>query len=74
MITVEFDCDFRKVAELCQLHIGPRKYYLHNKIGGDDWEVIPHHQFFGNGNNREFCTQVKIKDPKMATFLKLKLR
>jgi len=72
MITVEFDCDFRKVAELCQRHIGPRKYYLHNKIGGDDWEVIPHFQFFGS--SREFCTQAKIKDPKMATFLKLKLR
>jgi len=71
MITVEFDCDFRKVAELCQRHIGPRKFYLHNRIGGDDWEVTPNYQFFGNG--RGVCTQAKIKDPKMATFLKLKL-
>ena len=72
MITVEFDCDFRKVAELCQRHIGPRKYSLHNRIGGDDWEVIENYRLFNSG--RGGCTQVKIKDPKMATFLKLKLK
>jgi hypothetical protein len=65
MIKVEFDYDFRLVAKQCEHYIGPRRFYLHNRIGGDDWEVSP---YYGNR------TKAKIRDPKMATFLKLKLR
>jgi hypothetical protein len=27
----------------CLKHIGPRLYYLHNKIGGEGWRIMRRH-------------------------------
>lgn len=34
--------DYRAAEAYCLKHIGPRMFYLHNKIGGQGW-VINHH-------------------------------
>lgn len=43
--------------------ISPRKYWLHNRVGGQDWTVT-----FGKN------ISVEIQDPKMATWALLKLK
>ena len=43
--------------------ISPRRYWLHNRAGGDGWEVS-----FG------FTVTIKIEDDLMATYAMLKLK
>lgn len=43
---------------------GPRRYWLHNRVGGAKWEV----QVVGGE------TIVEVKDAKMLSFLLLKLK
>ena len=64
MVEVEFDRWFTQIAELCVEYVGPQKFYLHNRIGGDGWDVRP---FGGN-------TLARFDDPKMATFIRLKIQ
>ncbi len=66
MVEVEFDRGFQRVAKECEKHIGPCKFYLHNRIGGAGWDVRPSP---GNGGK----TIARFDDPQMATFLQLKL-
>lgn len=53
-----------KILGFLEREVGPRSYWLHNRIGGTGWLVdINHGQI-----------QVTIDDDKMATFLILKLK
>lgn len=37
----EFKVSKTSTAEAwCLKHIGPRRYYLHNKIGGEGWRIM----------------------------------
>lgn len=52
-----------KLITLCEQYVGPRSYYLHNRVGGNGWEVKR-----GIGK-----IHVKIDNEALATFIKLKL-
>jgi hypothetical protein len=66
MIEVEFTQSTQRVAEECEKYIGPRKFYLHNRIGGEGWDIRPASRY-------RLATVARFDDPKMATFIKLKL-
>lgn len=51
------------IIALCEQYVGPREYYLHNRVGGSGWEVKR-----GVGK-----IHVKIQNEALATFIKLKL-
>lgn len=65
MVEVEFDARFTEVADICARLVGPQKFYLHNRIGGNGWDVRP--AYMGR-------TLARFDDPKMATFIKLKIQ
>ena len=54
------------MADQLEKHVGPRKFVLHNRIGGEGWDVRPARGGYANAI-------VRFDDPKMATFMKLKL-
>ena len=66
MIEVEFDCGYRWLADQLSTLIGPRKFVLHNLIGGEGWDVRPAHSGY-------IGAIARFDDPKMATFIKLKI-
>ena len=66
MVEVEINCGYEWAAKQCEKHVGPRKFVLHNRIGGEGWEVSP---YYGNTNIQR--TKAKFKDPQMATFIML---
>ena len=66
MVEVEFDCGFIWLADQLEKHIGPRKFYLHNRIGGEGWDVRPAYKGYSR-------TIARFDDPKMATFIQLKI-
>lgn len=72
MIEVEVDCDFQWLAEQCEQHVGPRLFYLHNRIGGEGWDVRPKPLASGRGS-RSSC-KATFSDPRMATYLLLKIK
>ena len=40
MITIPINYNARyAIEEYCKVNIGPRKYYLHNKVGGIGWSI-----------------------------------
>jgi len=65
MIEIEIDCGFQRVARECEQHVGPRKFYLHNRIGGEGWDVRP--------TQDRGKTIARFNNPQMATFIQLKL-
>jgi hypothetical protein len=65
MIEIEIDCGYRWLADQLEKHVGPRKFVLHNRIGGEGWDVRP------KGVNG--LSIARFDDPKMATFIQLKL-
>jgi hypothetical protein len=65
MVEVEIDCGYRWMADQLEKHVGPRKFVLHNRIGGEGWDVRP--------TKDSRTTIVRFDDPKMATFIQLKL-
>lgn len=67
MTETEVDGNFVKLAELCEQHVGPRLYWLHNRVGGIDWEVVPNYR-----DRRR--TTLKLADPKILTFILLKIK
>jgi hypothetical protein len=60
---------YNTVIECCEKYISPKKYYIHNKVGGNGWEVS-HSSDLSNG----FRAKLKIDDEQMATFIMLKLK
>lgn len=47
--------------------VGPRKYWLHNRAGGDGWTII------NPPYSKGYQTEIKVDDPVVATFVQLKL-
>ena len=72
MIEIELNCSFTDLAKQCEQHIGPRKFYLHNRIGGEGWDVRPN-RLKPNGLLVRGCI-ARFDDPKMATYILLKLK
>ena len=69
MIEIKIDYDFQHVAKHCVRYLGPLKFYLHNRIGGEGWEVRP------NPNTKYgFSTIAQFDDPKSVTFMMLKIK
>ena len=68
MTEIEIDCGFRWLADQCEKHIGPRKFELPNRVGGEGWDVRP-----GDPSNKG-RSYVRIDDPTMATFFMLKMK
>jgi hypothetical protein len=69
MIEFKFPSKYNTVIECCEKYISPRKYDLHNKVGGNGWEVSASLDL-GNG----FRAKLKVDDELMATFIMLKLK
>lgn len=63
MIEVVIDAPYQRVSDACHLYVSKRRYYLHNRCGGTEWEVRT------NGGK----TIAKFADAAMATFIILKL-
>jgi len=59
---------WQQVARKVEKIMGRKRYHLHNRIGSHDWYVKPAPSMHHPGR----C-QVGIQDPKMATFIALKL-
>jgi hypothetical protein len=72
MTEIEVDCDFQWLAEQCEQHVGPRLFYLHNRIGGKGWDVRSM-QTRDNGRWVQGC-KATFADPRMATYLLLKIK
>lgn len=53
-----------ETVSILEQTVGPRRYWLHNRVGGTNWEV----QVAGGK------TFVKVKDAKMLSFLLLKFK
>jgi hypothetical protein len=66
MIEVEFEHNIQRIALECEKYIGPRKFYLHNRIGGEGWDLRV-------GSRYRRFTIARFDDPKMATFIQLKI-
>jgi hypothetical protein len=60
---------YNTVIECCEKYISPRKYYLHNKVGGNGWEVS-----HSSDSSDGFRAKLKVDDEHMATFIMLKLK
>jgi hypothetical protein len=67
MSETEVECNFMQLADLCDQYISPRRFYLHNRIGGIDWEVVPNYP----AHRR---TTIKLADPAKLTFILLKIK
>ena len=72
MTEVEIDCDFQWLAEQCEQHVGPRLFYLHNRIGGEGWDVSP--TLLASGRWTQRGCKATFADPRMATYLLLKIK
>lgn len=71
MVEVDVNCGFRWMADQCEKYIGPRKFYLHNRIGGHGWDVRQS-AIEVNGMMIQ-GTKARFDDPKTATFIMLKI-
>ena len=69
MIELTLPGKYNTVIECCEKYISPRKYYLHNKVGGNGWEVSP-----SSDSSDGFRAKLKVDDDQMATFIMLKLK
>ena len=69
MIEFTLPGKYNTIIECCEQHISPRKYYLHDKVGGIGWEVS-HSLDLSNG----FRAKLKVDNELMATFIMLKLK
>jgi hypothetical protein len=68
MIEFVINGNFLEIEKLLAETIGPRKYWLHDKIGGEGWSIEAIDQPLYSGY------RISIKNPALATFIKLKLR
>lgn len=66
---IEFESPLSMSAVIYKLEqiIGPRQYWLHNRVGGVGWSVSIKRK------DHRFKTIITIEDPVVATFVQLKL-
>ena len=69
MIEFTLPGKYNTVIECCEKYISPRKYFLHNKVGGNGWEVT-----HSSDLNKGFQAKLKVDDELMATFIMIKLK
>jgi hypothetical protein len=69
MIELTLPGKYNTIIECCEKYISPRRYYLHNKVGGNGWEVS-HSSDLSNG----FSATLKVDNELMSTFIMLKLK
>ena len=67
MIEIALPGKYNTVIECCEKYISPRQYWLHNRVGGDGWEVAP-------SSAGGFRSVLKVSDDSIATFIRLKLK
>lgn len=71
MIEFEMSGRMADVASRLEELIGPRKYYIHNRIGGEKWEVKnPNSKHTKNFLNKVI---IKLEDDAMASYVALML-
>lgn len=63
MTEIELKIPFDKAIEEAKRILGSNMYYLHNRVGSQDW-MVRHHR------GRVY---LQTKDPRMAVYFKLKL-
>jgi len=64
MTEIKVKFDLYKTVSILEQTVGTRRYWLHNQVGGDDWEV----------KNTNSGVLVRLRDPTMLTFVLLKLK
>ena len=69
MIEIALSGKYNTVIECCEKHISPRKYWLHNRVGGNGWEIA--HSSSSAGG---FRAVLKVSNNSIATFIVLKLK
>jgi hypothetical protein len=67
MIEIELPGKYNTIIECCEQNISPRQYWLHNRVGGNGWEVA-------HSSVNGFRSILKINDDSIATFIMLKLK
>jgi hypothetical protein len=67
MIEIALPGKYNTVIECCEKYISPRKYWLHNRVGGNGWEV----SYISAGG---FRSVLKVNNDSIATFIRLKLK
>jgi hypothetical protein len=67
MIEIVLPGKYNTAIECCEKYISPRQYWLHNRVGGNGWEVA--HSSAGG-----FRSVLKVSDNSIATFIMLKLK
>jgi hypothetical protein len=64
------------IAEYCHVNISPRRYYLHNKIGGSGWsiygEIKPVEQESPNWKVQATYWYLDVDSEHQATIIRLK--
>lgn len=63
MVDVEVKGSIDNILKVLQKHIGPKRYWIHNRIGGIGWNLDTTH-----GKIR-----LQIADPAVAVWVLLKL-
>ena len=69
MIEFTLPGKYLTIIECCEKYISPRKYWLHDQVGGNGWKVSP-----GLDPSKKFCSTLKIDNEQLATFILLKLK
>ena len=69
MTELEINCGYKWLAEWLDKHVSPRQYYLHNRIGGQGWEV-----YWDRYSKGYYTTILKVVDPSIATFVMLSIQ
>ena len=74
-ITIPHSVNRVDIADYCQTNISPRRYYLHNQIGGTGWRIysiLAPINPDGNWKIQMTTWHVDIDDDKQAMMIRLK--
>jgi hypothetical protein len=63
MTTLRINRPVHEIVDLLENVVGPRKFWLHNMIGGVGWSIEPYSTYL----------KVKIDNPELAVWLTLKM-
>jgi hypothetical protein len=67
LIEITLPGKYNTVIECCEQYISPRQYWLHNRVGGNGWEVT-------HSSSGGFRATLKVDNDLTATFIMLKLK
>jgi hypothetical protein len=66
-IQVRPGLSIQQVADILDSSVSPRRYWLHNRIGGTGWEI----RFGSQGLYQGRPVTLEVTDPALATFVSL---